>query len=359
MKFVHIADMHFDAPFVSLANRDFLAEERRLEQRKVFKDIVEYIKNNNIPYFFIAGDFYEQEYIKKSTIDYINNLFLEIPNTKVFITPGNHDPYINNSFYKQYNWANNVKIFTDSLEIVETNDANIYGYGFNDFHMKNKYENIKVEDNSKINILITHGNVDSTVEEYKEYNNLSSKKLNESGFDYIAIGHIHKKSYNDYLGQKIVYPGSTVSLGFDELNERGFILGEIKEDKSLKLEFIKVDQKEFREYELNIDEISSKEDLIQKLDAIKLDENFYKIVLVGKKSFEINTQDILKLISNKNILRIKDLAVFKYDIVEEAKKQTLKGLFAKSILDKINVAENKEEKEKLEKAFEVGMNVLN
>ena len=44
------------------------------------------------------------------------------------------------------------------------------------------------------------------------------------GFDYVALGHIHKKSYNDYLGQNIVYPGSTVSLGFDELGPRGIIV---------------------------------------------------------------------------------------------------------------------------------------
>ena len=35
MKFVHIADMHFDIPFTTLAKND-LSNERRLEQRKIF-----------------------------------------------------------------------------------------------------------------------------------------------------------------------------------------------------------------------------------------------------------------------------------------------------------------------------------
>jgi len=112
MKFIHMADMHLDSPFASLANKEQFAKERRLEQRQVMKQIVEYIQENNIPYFFIAGDLYEQEYIRKTTIDYINNLFKEIPNAKIFITPGNHDPYINNSFYKTFNWADNVHIFS-------------------------------------------------------------------------------------------------------------------------------------------------------------------------------------------------------------------------------------------------------
>ena len=40
MKFVHIADMHFDSPFVKLSDKDILGDLRRLEQRKVFKKII-------------------------------------------------------------------------------------------------------------------------------------------------------------------------------------------------------------------------------------------------------------------------------------------------------------------------------
>ena len=39
MKFVHIADMHFDIPFSTLAKND-LGNARRLEQRQIFKQII-------------------------------------------------------------------------------------------------------------------------------------------------------------------------------------------------------------------------------------------------------------------------------------------------------------------------------
>ena len=110
MKFVHIADIHFDAPFMTLGVRN-LSEQRRLEQRNAFKKVIEYIKENKIPYLFICGDLYEHEYIKKSTIEYINKLFETISETKIYIVPGNHDPYIKNSYYAKYEWARNVKIF--------------------------------------------------------------------------------------------------------------------------------------------------------------------------------------------------------------------------------------------------------
>ena len=44
MKFVHIADMHFDSPFINLADKEYLGDLRRLEQRKIFKKVIEYIK---------------------------------------------------------------------------------------------------------------------------------------------------------------------------------------------------------------------------------------------------------------------------------------------------------------------------
>jgi DNA repair exonuclease SbcCD nuclease subunit len=87
MKFVHIADVHFDCPFISLTSRENLADNRRLEQRRVFKKVINYIKENDVKYLFISGDLYENEYVKRSTIIYINDLFKEIPNTKVFISP--------------------------------------------------------------------------------------------------------------------------------------------------------------------------------------------------------------------------------------------------------------------------------
>ena len=60
MKFVHIADMHFDSPFVNLSDKDSLGDLRRLEQRKALKKIIEYIKENKIKYFFISLVLYEQ-----------------------------------------------------------------------------------------------------------------------------------------------------------------------------------------------------------------------------------------------------------------------------------------------------------
>ena len=64
-----------------------------------------------------------------------------------------------------------------------------------------------------------------------QYNPMNRNKLKQLDFDYIALGHIHKLDYNTEENQRIVYPGSTISMGFDELGKHGFIIGEVEKEK--------------------------------------------------------------------------------------------------------------------------------
>lgn len=360
MKFVHIADMHFDSPFVNLSDKENLGDLRRLEQRKVFKKVIEYMKENDIKNLFISGDLYEQKYIKKSTIEYINNLFKEIPETKIFISPGNHDPYVKNSYYNKFNWSENVKIFTSKIEKVELEDADIYGYGFDNFYCKNSgIENIEIENKNKLNILIIHGSLDGGNIENNEYNPISRKTLKEKGFDYVALGHIHKLDYNQEENQRIVYPGSIVSLGFDELGEHGMIVGELDKNK-INLEFIPLDETEFKLQEIDVTEINFKEDLIEKINELEFEENnLIEIILTGKRNFEIDRYDLYKLISNDKIIKIKNKTKINYDLSKLSNENTLKGLFAKKMLEKLNEENlSDENKEIIERAVEIGFEAL-
>ena len=355
MKFVHIADVHFDSPFTNLSDKQGLGDMMRMEQRKAFKKVIEYIKENKIPYLFISGDLYEHNYIKKSTIEYINNLFKEIPETKIYITPGNHDPYIKNSYYNQFNWNKNVKIFTDEIQKVETEEADIYGCGFNDFYCeKCLINNLKIENKNKLNILIIHGSLNASETLEKNYNPMSSNLIKEKEFDYIALGHIHKRDDQT----NIVYPGSLIPLGFDELGEHGMIIGNF-EKNNLKIEFKKIAEKEFEEIEINCTEIISKEELIEKINSLNLNENkLYKIILNGKRNFEINIYELFKFNLDEKIIKIKNRTKPNYDLESLTGETTLKGLFTKEMINRLEIAQNEEEKEIIENAIELGLEVL-
>ena len=344
MKFVHIADIHFDAPFKTITDRAELGQVRRIEQKEAFKNVIKFIKENNVEYLFISGDLYEQEYIKKSTINYINELFKEIGNTEIFIAPGNHDPYINNSYYKNFEWADNVKIFTENAEKVEKDDVCIYGYGFNNYEMNlNQLKDINIEDKSKINILITHGTVINGNELSGVYNPISRNELISKDFDYIALGHIHKRDE--------FYPGSLISLGFDELGKHGFIYGEIN-NKKINTEFIKADKRELKEVDFEVSDIYSEEEIIEKLNLIDTENNLYKINLIGERNFLINLD--IKIIQ-KNIIKIKDNTKLKIEIKEN--NNTLKGIIIKQLNKKI---ENKEiNKNEYEEILELIIKIFN
>ena len=122
-------------------------------------------------------------------------------------------------------------------------------------------------------------------------------------------------------------------------------------------EFIKLDDTEFTVLEQNVDKLDEKEDLIEKLNNLKLDENkLYEIDLVGNRNFEINTREIFKFITNNNILKIKDNTKLKYNLEELKNEKNLKGLFVQEMLKKLE--ENVYSQEEINKAIEIGLNSL-
>lgn len=187
-----------------------------------------------------------------------------------------------------------------------------------------------------------------------QYNPINKNKLKQLGFDYVALGHIHKLDYHTEENQRIVYPGSTISMGFDELGKHGFIVGELTKEK-LEIAFIPVDNKEFVELELDVTSINDLEELIEKLNELLLDENkFYKIILVGKRKFEIDTLELMKLITRENMIKIKNKTKPDYEIEKMINETTLKGIFIKRLLEE---KENYTEEE-INKILEIGLSIM-
>ena len=353
MRFIHMADMHFDSPFTVLSSHEELGDLRRLEQRKVFNRIIETIQQEKIPYLFIAGDLYEHQYIRKTTIEYINNLFKTIPDTKVIITPGNHDPLLKDSYYNTFKWNENVYIFNSEINKLEFEEADIYGFGFDDFYCKGlKTERITIENKEKINILIIHGDLNASQNSEVQYNPINENEIKEKGFDYVALGHIHKRTINN----NIVYPGSTIAMGFDELGEHGIV--DVNLDKSrLDIKFIKLDEIEFIENKIDISDIYTEEELIEKINSKKIEDNkLYKIILIGNRNIEINKNKILNILNKKNIIKIKDETKIAYDVDKIIQENNLKGYFIREIINLKN--ENDYSEEEINRIIDIGLNAL-
>ena len=138
-----------------------------------------------------------------------------------------------------------------------------------------------------------------------------------------------------------------------------WLSGEI-EKNNLKMEFIPLDEERFKEIEIEVTDLIAKEELIEKINEIKITNNEYiKIILTGNRNFEISTYDLLKYVENERIIKIKNHTQIAYNLEQIANESTLKGLFAHEMLQKLNQEElNQEEKEIIEKAIEIGLESL-
>ena len=128
----------------------------------------------------------------------------------------------------------------------------------------------------------------------------------------------------------------------------------VNEGTKVKIEHINLDPIKYETLYMNISGISSKEELITRINYMEIDKNkFYKVVLKGKKDFLITEKYILDNIQWNNILRIEDETQREIDIEEISKENTLRGIFVKKILEKIEKETDTAEKEKLENAIEL------
>ncbi len=332
MKFIHIADVHFDMPMISLKGDRELIKKRRIEQKQAFRDVIQTAKKEKVDCLFISGDLFEQKFIERATLEYIVSNFQLIPDVNIFISPGNHDPFIKNSPYETFTWPDNVTIFKSEYGMISLEDADIYGVGFENYEMDSEVvEEIQIEDKNKINVLVTHGTLNGG---QHKYHDIKEKELKK--FDYVALGHIHEKKVDV---SRIIYPGSLISCGFDEPGEHGYVIGEITKEKC-EIEFVPLEYKEFKKIEFDLTNYKNFSDVI---DDLNLEDDIYKIVFYGTRNF--NVDELIEVLNGltKNICEIKDETVIAYDFENIKNQENLKGVFTRKILEEMQDM-NEEEK---------------
>ncbi|MDO4975531.1 MAG: hypothetical protein Q4E61_04375, partial [Alphaproteobacteria bacterium] len=142
----------------------------------------------------------------------------------------------------------------------------------------------------------------------------------------------------------------------DELGEHGMIVGNVEKDK-IELEFVPVDNKEFIIKEIDVTDILDLDELATIINNIEFNENvYYKISLIGRRNFEINLFKLNKLLINENIIKVKDYTKLNYDLERISKENTLKGLFVKEIMQKME--NSPEDEEVLQNALDIGFEIL-
>ena len=133
------------------------------------------------------------------------------------------------------------------------------------------------------------------------------------------------------------------------------LVGNIDQARRLEISFIPLDPKEFKEEQIVVDDILSKEELIETINQTDWNPRYYyKIILTGKRNFEIEPLEIIKYITTQNIIKIKDNTTLKLDLEKIATEESLRGIFVKNLLAK----QTEENKDKIQKAIEIGLEAM-
>jgi DNA repair exonuclease SbcCD nuclease subunit len=361
IKILHTADIHFDTPFSGMMPKEALKSKEELKQ--VFENIIEITRNNEIDIILIAGDIFDNLSVNKTTLYFIKNSFNKISNVKVFISPGNHDPFNKKSFYSIVDWPTNVHIFKGDMEsvILENLNTVVWGTGFNTSHVNKSLLKGTRRIEGYNNIMVIHGEI-TTTKEGNEYNPITEEDIAKSNMDYIALGHRHKfsevkKIENTYYS----YSGCPQGRGFDELEDKGVVIIELKE-KFIESKFVRTSIRNYYEKEINIEgcfgysEIRNK--IINEIANEDRKNNFYKIILKGQisENFTLN-EDFLEesLKGEFHFLKVIDKSEIKLDVNQLIQGYSLKSIFVKKIYEKLQSAETEEEVEIINLALKIGI----
>lgn len=218
MKFIHIADVHLGAvPESDTA----LGEIRKQEIWDAFSDMIDYCEQERVELLFIAGDLFHSQPLLREVKE-VDYLFRKLTKTKVVMIAGNHDCLLPSSHYYDVTFPENVVFLMDSkLDSVYFPDLNteVYGLSYEKKQIAEaRCDEIVLKDTGRINILLAHGNIHCTDKSLP----LHKEKLEKTGFDYVALGHLHTEGY---ITKRIAYAGAFEPIERKETGKRGYIEG--------------------------------------------------------------------------------------------------------------------------------------
>lgn len=349
MKFLHISDVHLGAK----PDRGKLWSDRRAEEIEAsFKKIMKVCDEQQVDLLLIAGDLFDGQ-PSLSRLKNIDYLLSCMAYTKTIIIAGDSDYIESGTSWEDYRFnSNTILLPRDKAASVYLEDINVsvtgYSYGRPEY-TERILEKLAPAHEGAYNILLGHGG---------DANHMpfSKKKLAERGFDYVALGHIHKPSH--ISKNRMAFAGSLEPLGVTETGRHGYIMGEVNGEGETKIEFVPFATRSYITMKLGLREGYTNSEI---MDVVKTqikkngEKNIYSIVLQGAISndLEINLSSLTR---EYNIYEIIDETEYSYNIDKLVidNKHNLFGRFVEQLSDE----ESTEDEETRSKALKYGIDAM-
>ncbi len=260
IKFIHTSDLHLDTPFRSLSsfNKE-LAGRLKDATVKSFEKIVDLAITEQVDFLLVSGDIFDGESSSLAAqLKFIKGLQgLSDKGINTYFICGNHDPL--DSWMEQLALPEKVFRFGSSKveNVVFSKNgqplAGIYGISY-----RTSRENRDMAGKYKIkapplpfSIALLHGTVGNPGP-HANYAPFRLEDIADKGFDYWALGHIHKRQIIRKKDPAVVYPGNPQGRDFGETGNRGCFLVEIAENSKPAIQFKSTQQIRFEQVEVDL-----------------------------------------------------------------------------------------------------------
>ena len=295
VKILHCADVHLDSPFASLDPEK--AAIRRNGLRSAFASMMTYALFNEIDIMLMAGDIFDRDFATRETVALILRSFEENKNCRFVIAPGNHDPYTNDSVWTRAVFPDNVYIFdSEQLSYFSFDDlgVDVYGYAFCDVYMeKNPFAGREPENKNRLNLLCAHGD---TYDMLSRKCPISESDILKSGFDYVALGHIHTtQGIECKNGVWFGYSGCLEGRDFGECGHKGAVLVEASKTNGkadIRVKGLKFSKRRYETISVNLTGVNGEEGMYAVISSAMGknygDDTCLRITLSGSVPPDIN-----------------------------------------------------------------------
>ena len=236
-RFLHTADLHLDSPLRTLALRDAeLGASVANATRQAFLRIVEACLEERVDALVIAGDLYDGEIRSMATPLFIGREFRRLAEAgiAVFIVRGNHDAEA--SVTRHLSLPDNVTVFSGhgGHRLIEASGVAIHGVSFPKGRVEaSLLPKFGAPVQGVVNIGILHTSL-AGAEGHDVYAPCTVAGLVAHGFDYWALGHVHKRQVHA-TRPFVVMPGMPQGRDAGEAGPKSATLVTIADDRSITL----------------------------------------------------------------------------------------------------------------------------
>ena len=357
VKIVHAADFHLDSAFVGLTEEK--ARQRRRESRENFRRLARLVREEEVDLVLLAGDLFDGQRVYPETLECLRETLGEME-CPVFIAPGNHDPYTPSSPYAGERWPENVHIFrSESLTAVELPELNCVVHGAAFTSQQRQSEALAgggVPADGKLHLLCLHGDVTAAD---SRYGRITKDQIAVSGLDYLALGHVHQFSgLQQQGGVTWAYPGCPEGRGFDELGDKGVLIGTV-ERGSVQLEFKPLCSRRYRVIRMDVTDMPIRQAMESVVSSVAVDD-ICRVIFTGETDeVGVDLGALERDYAHRfYVLQLRDETCVSRGIWDRAGEDSLRGLFLSEMRGRYDSAADEAERKKITLAVRFGLAAL-